>query len=288
MYIYARKAQRNREHTCSLGFYWLLSISLLFSSSFGPHNKGLSSLAKHLAFGKVNTSLQPNAVHNEKQFTGLLQDMFVWIIMRFVKKFCVFMATLQSFILFKNKRNTIVCGRNCCVHGRNAHFRTIKTARPLLKILVLYFMIRSLDYHCVFWLNLGRLWCLDRRWMHLYGILFTGWWSSEISAKTLWHCPDMFFRHPARGWQFQYPHHFVYSSVAFTSVRQLRRAVLVACRVVHFSSNIQLHIKRRRWSPTKQYDHCRLFQFFMTFSTNVYDSMSSFFSHCEMLCLIAG
>lgn len=112
-------------------------------------------------------------------------------------------------------------------------------------------MICSLDYHCVFWLNLGWLRCLDRGWMRLYGILFTGWWSSQISAKTLWHCPDMFFRHPVRGWQFQYPHHFVYSSVAFTSVRQLGRTVFVAYSVVHFSSNILLHMKRKRWSPTK-------------------------------------
>lgn len=55
------RTQRNAEHMGSLGSYWLRSTSLLplFQSFCVSAVKAM--LAKHLAVGKVGSSLQPNA-----------------------------------------------------------------------------------------------------------------------------------------------------------------------------------------------------------------------------------
>lgn len=70
-YICEKKENDKTHHTCSLSCYRSLSATLLFSSSFwSPNNKG--PLVKRLAFGKVKSSLEPNAAHSKKQQDCLL------------------------------------------------------------------------------------------------------------------------------------------------------------------------------------------------------------------------
>ncbi len=65
------RANTKKHRTHSLP--WLLLIAFYISPLLlqfqSPHNKGPSSLAKHLTVGKVDSSLQPNAVHNKQQDT---------------------------------------------------------------------------------------------------------------------------------------------------------------------------------------------------------------------------
>lgn len=69
MYIYACKHKETQNAFAPLApidCFWCLSLLLQFQS---PHNKGLSSLAKHLVVGKCNSSLRPKAGHNKQQDT---------------------------------------------------------------------------------------------------------------------------------------------------------------------------------------------------------------------------
>lgn len=68
--IHMREEKKKKtHHTCSLGSYRSLSASLLFYSSYqSPNNTSPSPVAKRLAFGKVKSSLEPNAAHSRKSW----------------------------------------------------------------------------------------------------------------------------------------------------------------------------------------------------------------------------
>lgn len=67
--IHMREGKKTTHRTCSLGSYRSLSASLLFSSSYqSPNNTSPSPVAKRLAFGKVKSSLEPNAAHSRKSW----------------------------------------------------------------------------------------------------------------------------------------------------------------------------------------------------------------------------
>lgn len=64
------REEKTKHHTCSLSSYRSLSASLLFSSSYqSPNNTSPSLVAKRLAFGKVKSSLEPNAAHSRKSWS---------------------------------------------------------------------------------------------------------------------------------------------------------------------------------------------------------------------------